>query len=161
FTDVTDRAGLGGGGRGIAATGVAAADVDGDGFPDLFLTDAFGPARLFRNRGDGTFEEITERSGISVVGNARSAALADVDRDGDLDLFVCVTGDYYGQMPDPPYDSKDGRPNRLYVNDGRGHFTDATAAWGLGRETRWSLSSLFADYDGDGRPDLLVTNDFG
>ena len=162
FTDVTEKAGLASpDGRGIAATGVAAGDVDGDGFPDLFVTDAFGPARLFRNRGDGTFEEITARSGISVIGNARSAAFADVDGDGDLDLFVCVAGDYYGQMPDPPFDAKDGRPNRLYLNDGHGHFTDATAAWGLAKDTRWSLSSLFADYDDDGRPDLLVTNDFG
>ena len=162
FTDVTVQAGLAtADGRGIAATGVAAGDVDGDGRPDLFVTDAFGPARLFRNRGDGTFEEITERSGISVVGNARSAAFADVDGDGDLDLFVCVTGDYYNQMPDPPYDANDARPNRLYINDGHGHFTDATAAWGLAKETRWSLSCLFADYDADGRTDLLVTNDFG
>jgi hypothetical protein len=162
FTDVTVQAGLATpDGKGIAATGVAAGDIDGDGFPDLFVTDAFGPARLFRNRGNGTFEEITASSGISVVGNARSAAFADVDGDGDLDLFVCVTGDYYGQMPDPPYDANDGRPNRLYLNDGHGHFTDATAAWGLDKTTRWSLSSLFADYDDDGRPDLLVTNDFG
>ena len=162
FTDVTVEAGLATpDGRGIAATGAAAGDVDGDGFPDLFATDAFGPARLWRNRGDGTFEEITARSGIAVAGNARSAAFADVDGDGDLDLFVCVTGDYYGQMPDPPFDANDGRPNRLFVNDGHGRFTDATEAWGLAKTSRWSLSSLFADYDGDGRPDLLVTNDFG
>jgi hypothetical protein len=162
FKDVTVKAGLAtADGRGIAATGVAAGDVDGDGWPDLFITDAFGPARLFRNRGDGTFEETTNSSGISVVRNARSAAFADVDGDGDLDLFVCVTGDYYSQMPDPPYDARDGRPNHLYINDGHGHFTDATAAWGLAKDNRWSLSSLFTDYDGDGKTDLLVTNDFG
>ncbi|HKF45181.1 MAG TPA: CRTAC1 family protein [Thermoanaerobaculia bacterium] len=160
FTDVTEAAGLAPGGKGIAATGAAAGDIDNDGFPDLFVTDAFGPARLFHNRGDGTFEEVTASSGISVVGNARSAAFADVDGDGDLDLFVCVTGDYYSQMPDPPYDARDGRPNHLYLNDGRGHFTDASKAWGI-EGTQWSLSSLFADYDGDGKTDLLVTNDFG
>ena len=160
FTDVTAAAGLAPGGKGIAATGVAAGDIDNDGYPDLFLTDAFGPARLFHNRGDGTFEEVTASSGISVPGNARSAAFADVDGDGDLDLFVCVTGDYYAQMPDPPYDARDGRPNRLYLNDGRGRFIDATKAWGI-EGSQWSLSSLFADYDGDGRTDLLVTNDFG
>ncbi len=162
FTDATVEAGLAKpDGSGVAATGVAAGDVNGDGRPDLFVTDAFGPARLFRNRGDGTFEETTSGSGISVIGNARSAAFADVDGDGDLDLFVCVTGDYYNQMPDPPYDANDGKPNHLYINDGHGHFADASAAWGLAKTTRWSLSSIFADYDGDGRPDLLVTNDFG
>jgi hypothetical protein len=135
--------------------------VDGDGYPDILVTDAFGPARLFHNRGDGTFEETTDSSSIRISGNARSASLADVDGDGDLDLFVCVAGDYYNQMPDPPYDANDGRPNRLYLNDGHGRFTDATAAWNLQMSTRWSLSSLFADFDGDGRPDLLVTNDFG
>jgi hypothetical protein len=162
FTDVTERANLArSASDGIAATGVAAGDVDGDGFPDVFATNAFGPARLFRNRGDGTFEEATLVSEIAVPGNARSAAFADVDGDGDLDLFVCVTGDYYGQMPDPPFDAKDGRRNFLYLNDGHGRFTNATRAWGIADETRWSLSSLFQDYDGDGREDLLVTNDFG
>jgi hypothetical protein len=162
FTDVTVAAGLARSAtEGIAATGVAAADVDGDGYPDLFVTDAFGSAHLFHNRRDGTFEDVTEASGIRVPKNARSAAFADVDGDGDLDLFICVTGDYYAQMPDPPYDANDGRANLLFINDGHGRFTDASAAWGISKETRWSLSSLFADYDGDGRPDLLVTNDFG
>ncbi len=162
FTDVTVQAGLAKSAtEGIAATGVAAGDVDGDGFPDLFVTNAFGPARLFRNRGNGTFEEITAESGIVVPPNARSAAFADVDGDGDLDLFVCVAGDYYHQMPDPPFDANDGRANLLFLNDGHGHFTDATRAWGLSGMTRWSLSCLFADFDDDGRPDLLVTNDFG
>ncbi|MGE5275911.1 MAG: CRTAC1 family protein [Acidobacteriota bacterium] len=162
FTDVTEKAGLArDSAHGIAATGLAAGDIDGDGFPDLFVTDAFGPARLFHNRGDGTFEEWTDRSGISVDRDARSAVFADVDGDGDLDLFVCVTGDYYHKMPDPPFDANDGRQNHLYINDGHGRFTDASEAWGIAKMTRWSLSSLFADYDGDGRADLLVTNDFG
>jgi hypothetical protein len=162
FTDVTVQAGLARpDGRGIASTGVAAGDFDGDGYPDLFVTDAFGPARLFRNRGDGTFEETTDRCGIRVTGQTRSAAFADVDGDGDLDLLVCVTGDYYRQMPDPPFDANDAKPNRLFINDGHGHFTEATEAWGLSKTSRWSLSALFADYDDDGRPDLLVTNDFG
>ncbi len=162
FTDVTTAAGLARSAtEGVRATGVAAGDVDEDGFPDLFITDAFGAPHLFRNRGDGTFEDFTAASGIRVPKNARSAAFADVDGDGDLDLFVAITGDYYNQMPDPPFDANDGRANLLFLNDGHGHFTDATSAWGLEKLTRWSLSSLFADYDGDGRPDLLVTNDFG
>ncbi len=162
FTDVTEKAGLARSAHdGIASTGIAAGDVDSDGFPDVLVTDAFGPARLFRNRGDGTFEETTAASGITVSGNARSAAFADVDRDGDLDLFVAVTGDYYSQMPDPPFDANDGRENVLYLNDGRGRFTDSTHAWGLSGMTRWTLSSLFQDYDQDGRVDLLATNDFG
>ena len=162
FTDVTVAAGLARSATdGFAATGVAAGDVDGDGFPDLFLTDAFGAAHLFHNKRDGTFEDVTEASGIRVPKNARSAAFADVDGDGSLDLFICVTGDYYSQMPDPPFDANDGRPNLLFLNDGHGRFTEASAEWGVARPTRWSLSSLFADYDGDGRPDLIVTNDFG
>ena len=162
FTDVTEKAGLAKSAtKGIPATGLAAGDVDGDGFPDLFVTNAFGPARLFRNRGDGTFEETTASSGIAVPGNMRSAAFADVDGDGDLDLFVGVTGDYYTQMPDPAFDANDGRENFLYLNDGHGHFTDATKAWGLSGMTRWTLSTLFQDYDQDGHEDLMATNDFG
>ena len=162
FTDVTVRAGLAASdSSGIAATGVAAGDVDGDGYPDLVVTDAFGPTRLFRNRRDGTFEEITASSGIVTEGPTRSAALADVNGDGNLDLFVCGTGDYYGQMPDPPFDANDGRRNTLFLGDGKGHFRDVSDEWGVAKPTRWSLSCLFADFDGDGRPDLIVTNDFG
>ena len=162
FADVTERMGLARSPvQGVAATGIAAGDVNGDSYPDLFITDAFGPSRLFLNRSGASFEEVTERSGIRVDGNARSAAFADVDSDGDLDLFVCITGDYYSQMPDPPFDANDGRENRLYLNDGSGTFRDATADWRVAGERRWTLSSLPADFDGDGRPDLLLTNDFG
>jgi hypothetical protein len=162
FTDVTEKAGLAKSAtEGIAATGVAAGDVDGDGYPDLFVTNAFGPARLFHNKGDGTFEETTASSGIAVGANARSAAFADVDGDGDLDLFVAVTGDYYHRMPDPPFDANDGSENFLFLNDGKGHFTDVTKEWGLAGMRRWTLSALFQDYDQDGHEDLLATNDFG
>jgi hypothetical protein len=162
FTDVTERVGLASSPTaGVPATGVVAGDVDGDGYPDLFVTDAFGPARLFLNRSGRSFEETTARSGIRADSHTRSAALADVDGDGDLDLFVCVTGDYYRQMPDPPFDAKDAGDNRLFINDGKGTFRDATEEWGLSGERRWTLSSLFADFDDDGRPDLLLTNDFG
>jgi hypothetical protein len=162
FRDVTEAAGLAESSTvGIPATGLASGDIDGDGFPDLLVTNAFGPGRLFRNRGDGSFEDATAASGIAVAENARSAAFADVDADGDLDFFVAVTGDYYSQMPDPAFDAKDGRRNVLYMNNGQGHFTDATEERGLGDETRWTLSALFQDYDQDGREDLMATNDFG
>jgi hypothetical protein len=162
FTDVTVRAGLAASdSSGIAATGVAAGDVDGDGYPDLAVTDAFGPTRLFHNRRDGTFEEITASSGIVTEGPTRSLAFADVNGDGNLDLFVCGAGDYYGQMAAPPFDANDGRRNYLFLGDGKGHFRDVSAEWGVAKPTRWSLSCLFADFDGDGRPDLIVTNDFG
>src|ERR1017187_3656452 len=162
FTDVNVRAGLAvSDSSGIAATGVAAGDVDGDGYPDLVVTNAFGSTRLFRNRRDGTFEEITASSGIETSGPTRSAAFADVNGDGNLDLFVCGTGDYYGQMPGPPFDANDGRRNSLFLGDGKGHLRDVSAEWGVAKPTRWSLSCLFADFDGDGRPDLIVTNDFG
>ncbi|MFI5180445.1 MAG: CRTAC1 family protein [Thermoanaerobaculia bacterium] len=156
FTNVTEAAGL----AGVRATGVLAFDYDGDGFDDLFVTDNFGPTRLFHNRGDGTFEDVTERAGVKSSLRSRGAAAADVDGNGTLDLFVCSTGDYFRQMPDPPFDARDGGENRLYLNNGDGTFTEATARFGLS-ETRWSLTAQFADLDGDGWPDLVVTNDFG
>jgi hypothetical protein len=156
FTNVTETAGL----AGVAATGVLAFDFDGDGLDDLFITDNFGPSRLFRNRGDGAFEDVTAKAGVGSSFHSRSAAAADVDGNGTLDLFVCSTGDYFGRMPDPPFDARDGGPNRLFLNNGDGTFTDATERYGLAG-TRWSLTADFVDLDGDGWPDLVVTNDFG
>jgi hypothetical protein len=84
FTDVTDRAGVGWRGYGM---GVAVADYDNDGDPDLLLT-SFGPEALFRNNGDGTFSDVTATAGVSDQLWSTSASFFDYDRDGDLDLFV-------------------------------------------------------------------------
>lgn len=162
FADVTERAGLAKSAtEGIRATGLAAGDLDGDAFPEIVVTDAFGPTRVFRNRADGTFEDWTGVSGVVTEGPPRSASLADVDRDGDLDLLVCITGDYFKKMPDPPFDANDAGRNYLFLNDGKGRFIDASAAWGLSKLTRWSLTAIFSDFDDDGFPDLMITNDFG
>ncbi len=74
---------------------------------------------------------MTARAGVGASFRSRSAAAADVNGDGLLDLFVCSTGDYYGRMPDPPFDARDGGPNRLFLNNGDGTFTDATERFGL------------------------------
>ena len=87
FEDVTDRAGVSG--EGAWGAGVAVADYDADGRPDLFLTN-FGANVLYRNRGDGTFENVTRRAGpgLAIVESSRGAAVADIDQDGDMDIAV-------------------------------------------------------------------------
>lgn len=129
--------------------GVSAADVDGDGHLDLYFSNQVGSNALFRNRGDGTFEDITASAGgdsgadlglADRIGVA--AAFADVDNDGDADLFATsVRGG-----------------NVLFLNDGSGHFTDATAAAGVAGRQEHASGAVFFDYDRDGFLDLLVTN---
>lgn len=122
--------------------GVAAADVDGDGLTDLFFVSQLGSNGLFRNKGDGTFEDITEIAGVAisdVVGVA--AAFADIDNDGDPDLFLSTV--------------REG--NRLLENDGSGKFRDISSAAGVTHK-RHSSGAVFFDYDRDGLLDLFVTN---
>src|SRR5262249_23129799 len=85
FEDVTERSGTGGEGR--WGSGVAVADFDNDGWPDIFVTN-FGPNILYRNRGDGTFENVAARAGVEAPGWNTGAAFFDADGDGDLDLYV-------------------------------------------------------------------------
>lgn len=121
---------------------VAAADVDGDAFVDLYFVSQLGPNALWRNRGDGSFEDVTASAGVAVPGRiCVGASFADIDNDGDTDLYVtCV---------------RDG--NALFANDGQGHFSDVTAASGLGHRGH-SSGAVFFDYDRDGRVDLFLTN---
>src|SRR4051812_18912973 len=85
FTDVTEKAGVGGGGYGM---GVAVGDYNADGFPDLYVTQ-YGRSILYRNNGDGTFTDVTEQAKLAAPGWASSAVWFDYDNDGRLDLFVC------------------------------------------------------------------------
>lgn len=122
--------------------GVAAADVDGDGRVDLYFTNQIGANELWRNLGDGRFEEITGEAGVDLEDRVSvAAAFADADNDGDPDLFVTTV--------------KMG--NVLFENRGKGRFQDVTEAAGLGHVGH-SSGAIFFDYDRDGLLDLLVTN---
>ncbi|MFN8603518.1 MAG: CRTAC1 family protein [Candidatus Binatia bacterium] len=154
FTDVTDSAGLATthgyatAGMylepGIVAGGVAAADYDRDGYPDLFVVRGdLGPAHLFRNRGDGTFTDVAEQAGVAVgPGRYSSATFGDVDGDGWRDLIVV---------------GFDGTQPVLLRNRGDGTFEDITAGSGLLLPQLHSFSASFGDYDRDGDLDLFVS----
>ena len=201
--------------------GVSVGDVDGDGLEDLYVAQPAGlPNRLYRNRGDSTFEDITDKSGLGVLddtaasifvdvdndgdedlvlstatkpilflndgrghftavedgfrfakplqGVLTSISMADYDRDGFVDLYLCVYSYFFGAgedkagTPAPYYDARNGPPGVLLRNDGHGHFVDATADAGLDAgNDRYHFAAAWADYDGDGWPDLLIANDFG
>ena len=122
-------------------SGVAAGDVDGDGRCDLYFCRLEGGNVLYRNLGDGKFEDITQRAGVACNGQfSTGAAFADVDGDGDLDLLVNAVG----------------AGTRLFLNDGRGHFQEAANS-GLTNKAG-SHSLALADIDGDGDLDLYVVN---
>jgi hypothetical protein len=167
FEDVTDKAGV----ANAEGTGIGAVffDVDNDGYLDLFVAnyltydpnyqlyynpDAYpGPLsyqpqfnRLYRNRGDGTFEDVSESSGIKIAGHrAMSVAVFDYNADGAPDLYV----------------SNDATPNLLLVNDGKGRFKDeslrAGVAFNAMGEAAGSMAATIGDCNGDGREDILVT----
>ncbi|MEA2559201.1 MAG: hypothetical protein QOH06_705 [Acidobacteriota bacterium] len=159
FTDLTDRVGLA---SAVQPFTMAAADYDGDGWMDLFVSRPFTHYQLFRNRG-GTFEDVTAASGLldakpeGAIAATWVAAWGDVDNDGDLDLFLSQWGLKLplveGIMAVPRMDSK------LFVNQG-GRFRDATADFGLADflADRYFIGSAFGDYDGDGWADLYLSS---
>lgn len=167
FKDVTEEAGLAGVGY---CFGAAAADFDNDGAVDLFVAGA-RTNRLYRNLGNGTFADVTEKTGIKSGVWAITGGWFDYDNDGRLDLFVA---NYLQWGPEnPPYcgDAErkiraychprfyGGLASSLYHNRGDGTFEDVSTASGIGSHTGKAMSVSFADYDGDGRADIFVTND--
>ncbi len=167
FTDVTERAGLA---VEMYGMGVAVADYNNDGFPDIFIT-AVGQNRLFQNTGRGTFVDVTQKSGLGDrKGFSTSALWFDYDRDGLLDLFVC---NYVQWSPEHDvFCSVDGKNKSyctpeayhgstcwLFRNRGNGTFEDVTAKSGIFDTTSKSLGVAMLDYDHDGWPDLFVAND--
>jgi len=167
FTDVTERAGLG---VEMYGLGVAVADYDNDGFPDIYVT-AVGQNRLFRNNGRGRFIEVTTKAGLGGrTAFSTSAMWFDYDRDGLLDLFVC---NYVRWSPEHDvFCSVDGKNKSyctpeayhgdtcwLFRNRGNGTFEDVTAKSGIFALSSKSLGVAMIDVDGDGWPGLFVAND--
>ena len=150
--------------------GVAAADYDNDGFPDLFLAN-YGRNTLFRNRGDGTFEDVTDFAGVRGGGWSAAAGFLDYDRDGNLDLFVTryvqwtFKGNPWCGERKPGYRSychpKQFKPisHLAYRNNGDGTFTDSSDSTGFGAVPGKGLGIAFNDFDRDGWIDVLVAND--
>jgi len=169
FSDVTEKAGVGG--EGHYGQGVAVGDFDNDGYPDLYVT-GYGRAILYHNNGNGTFTDITTKSGVADEGGwSTSAGWFDYDKDGWLDLVVtnyinwnaknniwcgerrpgyrsyCHPGNYKGQRI------------KLYHNNHDGTFTDVSDASGVGKPEAKGMGVVLADFNNDGWPDIAVAND--
>ncbi len=155
YEDVAAKAGVAG--QEGEAVGVLAFDYDNDGWTDLYVTYLFRPNLLYRNCGDGTFEEVGRKAGVALNDSSTSAAALDYNRDGRPDLYVLVYG-----PPDrgPNIQADNAPPNHLFRNNGDGTFTDVSKA-SRADDTGWGLAVESADLDGDGWPDLYVANDFG
>ena len=168
FSDVTERAGLKGIGYGM---GVAVADYDNDGRPDLYVTNV-GHNTLYHNDGDGTFTDVTREAGVAAGGWSTGACFVDYDRDGHLDLLVTRylewsfevnpfcgktgAGGYRGYCPPDKF-----KPiaYTLYHNNGNGTFTDVTKQSGFAAAAGKGLGVTICDFDRDGWPDVVVAND--
>ena len=170
FTDVTQKAGVGDTSYGV---GCAAADINNDGYPEIYVTN-YGPNILYHNNGDGTFTDITQKASVGDERWGTSCAFLDYDLDGDVDLYVV---NYMKFSIDEnrwwetrgirtycsPTDQIAGshfvsEPDILYRNNGDGTFTDVTVAAGISHRAL-GLAVAVADYDNDGYPDLHIAND--
>jgi hypothetical protein len=167
FTDVTEKAGVSAGSFGM---GAAAADFDGDGWQDLYVTN-YGPNILYRNNGDGTFSNVTDAAGVGTTGWSTCAVWFDYDNDAKLDLFVssfvhfdksqhllCVDKDMTQNYYCIPRVFKP-RPSYLFRNKGNGSFTDVSKESGIANSLGKSFGAVATDVNNDNRMDLFVAND--
>jgi enediyne biosynthesis protein E4 len=167
FTDVTEKAGVLGGGYGM---GVGVGDYDGDGFPDIYVTQ-YERCILYRNNGDGTFTDVTEKAGVAAPGWASSAVWFDYDNDGRLDLFVCRFGNSGksenkycedAQTHERSYCIPTVYPrvrSWLFHNNGDGTFKDVSEESGIAKSLGKAWGVVATDINNDGWMDLFVAND--
>src|SRR5712671_2556580 len=170
FVDVTAKTGVGLGDR--VSVGATFADYDNDGWPDLFVTSTRGGNVLFHNKGDGTFEDVTAKAGVTHVGHSQTPVFFDYDNDGYLDLYVTNTahwttdvfdftgGNYEGKASLGDLMGSSVEYNILYHNNGNGSFTDVTVSSGL-RGRGWAGDVAVFDYNDDGFLDVFVPSMFG
>jgi hypothetical protein len=169
FSDVTEKAGVGG--EGHYGQGVAVGDFDNDGYPDLYVT-GYGRAILYHNNGNGTFTDVTAKAGVADEGGwSTSSGWFDYDKDGWLDLVVT---NYIDWTPKnniwcgerrPGYRSYchpgnyKGQHIKLYHNNHDGTFTDVSDASGVGKPEAKGMGVVLADFNNDGWPDIAIAND--
>jgi len=129
--------------------GVAVGDIDNDGLPDIFFAGNMVSSRLYLNKGDMRFEDITKRAGVETTRWATGVTMVDINNDGYLDIYVSVSG--------PAWSKPEQRANELFINNGNRTFTEAAARYGIA-DTSFTTHAVFLDYDRDGCLDLFLLN---